>query len=346
MTVSIKDVAQAARVSVASVSRVINGHKNVDAQTREHILAVMRELRYIPHTGARSLSTKRTGTLGVLLPDLHGEFFSELIRGIDQAVRARGLHILVASLHGGATELASSMRAMRGRVDGLLVMSPHVDADLLRENLPEGLPVSLMNSAATRLDACTVSVDNDGGARTMTRHLYAAGYRKIAFLSGPAGNIEANQRLLGFCAAFAELLPQTAPVVFPGDFSEESGAKVAADLIAHGKGCFDAIFAANDMMAIGCILHLQQHGWRVPDDLAVCGFDGLRIGQYLQPALTSVRIPIYELGQRALAHLLASIEGHNDPVSNEILPTELLIRSSCGMARVPQSNVSTKGGRP
>jgi LacI family transcriptional regulator len=146
MPATIKDVARAAGVSVATVSRALNGLDNVLPDTRQRILDAARELRFTPSGAARSLITRRTDTIGALLPDLHGEYFSELIRGIDQAARARGLHLLVSSSHGDADEAAAALRAMNGRVDGLLVMSPHADGDFLQHNLPGRLPAVLLNT--------------------------------------------------------------------------------------------------------------------------------------------------------------------------------------------------------
>ena len=140
MATTIKDVARQAGVSVATVSRALNGHSNVTAGTRELVMGVVEKLRFVPSSAARSMITRRTHTVGALLPDLHGEYFSELIRGIDLAARARGLHLLVSSSHGDAVEAAAALRAMHGRVDGLLVMSPHANADFLWGNLPDGLP--------------------------------------------------------------------------------------------------------------------------------------------------------------------------------------------------------------
>src|SRR5690348_5147349 len=137
MAVTIKDVAKAANVSVASVSRALNGSSSITEETRKLVLETARALRYVPHSGARSLSTSRTNTIGVVLPDLYGEFFSELIRGIDLAARRRGLHLLVSSSHGGATEAAAAVRSMQGRVDGLLILSERVDTAFLRANLPK-----------------------------------------------------------------------------------------------------------------------------------------------------------------------------------------------------------------
>jgi DNA-binding LacI/PurR family transcriptional regulator len=158
-------------VSVATVSRAMNGHDNVLPETRDRVLQIAAEMRFMPSNAARSLIMRRTHTIGALLPDLHGDYFSELIRGIDLAARARGLHLLVSSSHGDASEAASALRAMNGRVDGLLVMSPHVNSEFLWGNVPEGLPAVMMNTRISGSRHSSFSVDNYGGALAMLRHL-------------------------------------------------------------------------------------------------------------------------------------------------------------------------------
>jgi LacI family transcriptional regulator len=330
MGVTIKDVAQAAQVSVASVSRVLNGHATVTAETRSHILAVMKSLRYVPHVGARSLSTSLTNTVGVLLPDLYGEFFSEMIRGIDGAARSRGLHLLVASLHGGADEAAAAIHAMRGRVDGLLVMSPHVDAQFLAANLPERLPIVLLNSGAAGGPYASVSIDNYSAAYAMVAHLAACGHRSIGFITGPASNYEAQERLRGYRAALAALLPKAKACVFDGDFSEQSGTRVGTAL-ARQQRRPDALFAANDMMAIGAQIALQGAGIHVPNDIAVAGFDDIPVARYVTPALTTVRVPIADMGALALERLTGLV-ARPQAVDNAghcaTLEAQLVVRAS------------------
>src|SRR4051812_33227895 len=160
MAVTIRDVAKAAGVSLATVSRALNGSPNVTDETRGHVAAVAADLGYVPHEGARSLSRRSTQCIGAVLPDLHGEFFSELIRGIDRAARAQGLHLLLSSSHGDAEEVAAALRAMRGRVDGLLVMSPFVDQHVLQRNLQPSMPTVLLNSAEGGERYSSFVVDN------------------------------------------------------------------------------------------------------------------------------------------------------------------------------------------
>lgn len=328
MTATIKDVARAAGVSVASVSRALNGHDSVTDETRARILKAANDLRYVPHAGARSLITRRTDTVGVLLPDLHGEFFSELIRGMDIAARVSGRHLLISSSHGSASEAAQAILTLQGRVDGLLVMSPHADTRMLAANLPEALPIVLMNTRIASGSYAALSVDNYGGAAAMMRYLVDGGYRRIAFIGGPAQNFDADERLRGYRDALAA--EHAVETILPGDFSEASGYKAGLELCAR-RDRPDAIFAANDMMALGCLFALTEHGLRVPDDIALAGFDDVPIARFASPPLTTVRVRIVDLGRRAFERLVAEIDGNADGARiNEQLACELVVRQSTG----------------
>lgn len=329
---TIKDVARVAGVSVATVSRALNGAENVLPHTRQRILDVARELRYAPSGAARSLITRRTDTVGALLPDLHGEFFSELIRGIDQAARARGLHLLLSSSHDDADEAAAALRAMNGRVDGLIVMSPHADDDFLSRNLPPTLPAVLLNSGVREPAQPVFAVDNFGGAREMTAHLVATGRQRIAFLGGPQANFEARERERGYRAGLAA---GTEPWLLEGDFSESAGERAGAALLAlPADKRPDAVFAANDIMAIGMLGALQAGGLRVPDDIALAGFDDIPISHYVSPALTTMRVPIAALGSQALEALADALEHPLQGGSaTTVMPVQLVVRRSCGAAK-------------
>lgn len=329
---TIKDVARAAGVSVATVSRALNGADNVLPHTRQRILDVARELRYAPSGAARSLITRRTDTVGALLPDLHGEFFSELIRGIDQAARARGLHLLLSSSHDDAHEAAAALRAMNGRVDGLIVMSPHADDDFLSQNLPPTLPAVLLNAGVVDLRHPAFAVDNFGGARAMTAHLAAQGYRRIAFLGGPAGNFEARERQRGYQAG----LPKgQQPWLLAGDFSEQSGYTAGAALAAQAPSQRpDALFCANDMMAVGVLQAWTLAGLQAPADIALAGFDDIPLARYMRPALSTVRVPIAAMGTSALDALATALnaldaDGTPPPATPTLIPVELIVRESC-----------------
>jgi len=329
LVATIRDVARAAKVSVATVSRALNDHSNVLPQTRARVQQVARELGFVPSGAARSLIMRRTQTIGVLLPDVYGEFFSELIRGIDTAARNHGLHLLVSGSHGDRAEGAAAMKAMSGRVDGLLIMSPHLDAPALADNLPRGLPVVLMNTRGDGVEAASLVVDNYGGAHSMVRHLVGQGHRTIAFICGPEPNFEALERLRGYRDALAELLPDAEPLVLPGEFTEESGWRVGNRIIAM-ESRPDAIFAANDAMAIGCLFCLAEAGIQVPRDIALVGFDDIPLARFVNPPLTTVRVRIAELGSLALERLaLAIANRHVASTKPQTLRSELVVRGSC-----------------
>jgi LacI family transcriptional regulator len=329
--VTIKEVAREAGVSVATVSRVFTGNGPVQEETRRRVLEVSSRLSYSPHAAARSLTTNRSGSLGVLLPNLYGEFFSEVIRGLDLTARRSGYHLLVSSSHSDRTEVEAVLRALRGRVDGLIVMSPEADAQALQANLPPALPVVLLNCRVEGSAFASINIDNHGGAYAMTRHLLARGHRRIAFVQGAPGNYDAGERLRGYRDALRDGgIEPAAELEIDGDFSEESGhrAGVALSRLTPRP---TAAFAANDAMAVGLLSALQEAGVRVPADIAVAGFDDIPIARFLTPALTTVRVGITGLGELALERLLAAMEdGETHERRHEVLPTSLVVRGSCG----------------
>jgi len=341
LAATIRDVARGANVSVATVSRALNEHPNVSPQTRERVQAVALELGFIASGAARSLITRRTQTIGVLLPDVYGEFFSELIRGIDGAARRHGLHLLLSGSHGDRAEAAAAIKAMSGRVDGLLIMSPHLDARALADNLPRGWPVVLMNTRGEGVQAACLTVDNYGGAYAMVRHLAGLGHRSIVFIGGPEANFEAQERLRGYREALAQLLPGSEPLVLPGEFTEESGWRVGNRILAMQPRP-GAIFAANDAMAIGCLFCLGEAGVQVPHDVALVGFDDIPLARFVNPPLTTVRVRIAELGSMALERLALSIETKNfASIKPQTLRSELVVRTSCGGAQEGAASVAS-----
>ena len=326
--VTIKDIAREAEVSIASVSRVLNNVGRVSDATRARILSIAERLRYVPHEGARSLIRKRSATVGMVLPDLHGEFFSELLRGADSAVRALGMHLLVSTSHGDPDEAAAAIRSMRGRVDGLLLMSPHVDASFAARHLSGDLPVVLLNAplgAAPHL----VSIDDYAGAAAMVRHLAATGRTRIAHIAGPVGNSDAAERLRGYRDALGH--ESDPALVFQGDFSVEAG-RAAALAFAALSPRPDAIFAANDMMAAGCMEALAELGIAIPGEIAIGGFDDVPLAHFLSPPLTTMRIDVARFGRTAVDQLVAVIGGATDASAAEKIVPVLVIRQSCGHA--------------
>jgi len=328
--VTIRDVAREADVSVASVSRVLNGVGRVGEATKDRILHTAERLRYVPHEGARSLITRRTATIGMVLPDLHGEFFSEMLRGADVAAKARGLHLLVSTSHGDSEEAAAALRSMRGRVDGLLVMSPYLDQAFFDRNVPESMPALLMNARGGGGRPFLNVADFDG-AVTMMRHLAAVGHRRIAHIAGPDGNSDAAERLRGYYDARPHVLDER--YVVRGDFTAASGYAAGLTLAALDPRP-DAIFAANDMMAAGCMDAMRDAGLAVPRAIAVAGYDDVPIAHFLQPGLTTMRIDVAALGALALGRLALIIDDADGAAgAGETIVPQLVIRESCGHGR-------------
>ena len=336
---TIKDVAREANVSVATVSRVFNSSGPVSEETRVRIQEVAARLCYSPHGVARSLITSRTNTLGVLLPDLYGEFFSEVIRGMDQTAQRKGYHLLVSSSHDAKTEIEAALRAMRGRVDGLIAMSPHLDAPSLVANVPAGLPVVLLNCQVSGDAYDALTIENRSGAYQMIQHLVALGHRSIAIIRGSQGNYDADERLLGYRAALRDSGIEPRPEwEVQGDFTETSGFQAIEHLLSIRERP-TAVFAANDAMAIGALSALRDAEVLVPDDIAVVGFDDIPLARYMNPPLSSVHVAIAELGIRAVETLLHAIDRKSEHTRrHQRLETTLVIRRSCGLP-VP-------GGRP
>ncbi len=313
-------------MSVASVSRALNDLPTVTAETRERVRAVAERLRYVPHAGARSLSLSRTGVIGVVLPDLHGEFFSELVRGMDRATQDRGYQMLVCTAHGDPGRIRHAISAMHGRVDGLLLMAPQTPAEALAALTPPGTPTVLLNSRPSPGHPA-LRVDNAAGAAAAARHLVALGRRRLVHVAGPVGNMDAGERLDGFTVALAAAAPGLKCRVIAGDFQEASGAAAVERLLAAGTP-FDAVFAANDGMAVGALSALKAAGRSTPGDVAVVGFDDVPLARYLE--LTTLRVPMGELGRMAVDRLCDAVADPSAPVGDALVGPELVVRASTG----------------
>ncbi len=328
---TIRDVAREAGVSIATVSRVFNDSSLVSADTIAQVRAVAARLNYWPNGVARSLITNRTHALGVLLPDMYGEFFSEVIRGIDLAARTHGFHILVSGSHADSEALVEALRSMSGRVDGMIVMAPDVQAPTAIAGFASHCPVVLLNPGQD-VDSCdTITIANHDGAHEMVQHLVALGHRHIAMVRGPASNLDAEQRLQGYRAALREAgLGPADELEVVGDFTEPSGYEAVTTLLGRPQRP-TAIFVGNDHMAIGVMSALGEAGIRIPDEIAVAGFDDIAMARFTTPPLSSVRVNTALLGERAVELLLrARRAGNTGPRQHEVLPTSLAIRSSCG----------------
>jgi LacI family transcriptional regulator len=321
---TIRDVARRASLSVATVSRALNGFDNVSEQAKERVAEAVRALGYVPHAGARSLSLARTNAIGVVLPDLHGEFFSEIVRGMDREASRRGYLLLLSNLHGSPDQASLALRAMHGRVDGLIVMAPQLKAEELEAALPAGLPSILINTRGGRGARAAIHLDNAAGVRSVVEHFAALGRRRLVHIAGPEGNVDADERAAAFRSACSERGLDCE--LLRGDFEEESGEAAVAQLLRAGQR-FDAVFAGNDNMAIGALQALRSAGVAVPRDVAVVGFDDIPLARHL--GLSTVRVRIPELGERAVTRLLGAMES-GDAGGDELHAPQLVVRSTSG----------------
>lgn len=325
--VTIREVAKEAGVSVATASRALNGLSNVTSATREKIEAAALRLDYVPHSGARSLTRQRTDTIGVILPDLFGEFFSEVLRGIDKVVYGAGMHLLLGNMHGSAEETQLAMRAMRGRVDGLLVMPPNANAETIGTPANFGMPTVLLNARSPRGGVPFVAVDDYAGARLVTEHLIDRGARRIVHLAGPSSNRDASERERGFRDVMAERLGEKGRVL-PGNFQEEAGRIAAETLLSEGLSV-DAVFAGNDVMAVELMANLREAGAVIGRDVLVAGFDDIPLARYVSPQLTTVHSDIARLGAIGAQLLRRILDGEvlGEDARLTIAPT-LAVRGS------------------
>lgn len=344
MQATIKEVAKAAGVSAATVSRVLNKTCRVDEETRRRVEEAAKALNYIPNPLGRSLSTRRTEALGMLLPDLHGEFFSEVIRGADETAQRHRYHLLVSNAYNDREKIVTTLQMLRGRVDGVVIMSPHFDAQTLKANLLKDLPIVLLNSRITEDSFISINIENFDGARRIVQHLVEHGHRQIAIIKGTDKNLDAEERFAGYEQALRDAgLEPSEAMTLRGDFSDASGYDAAQKVLALSPRP-TAIFASNDSMAVGMLSALRDMSVSVPHEIALAGFDDIPMARYLSPALTTVHVSIRELGAMAIQKLLNVLRQKNDHEQvHTLLSTTLAIRESCGCTKGAHHSKSGDG---
>jgi LacI family transcriptional regulator len=328
MAVTIRTVAEEADVSPATVSRVFNDTAPVDPDTRARILDAADRLGYVPNATARSLSLDETHTFGVLLPFLTGEYFPEVIRGLDQSAREHNRLLMLSSSHHSSEDLCRALSSMNGRIDGLVLMLPQLDPSAYRDHLPADVPAVLLNCPPEGHDFSVLSIDNRKGGRLATRHLVDRGHERIGIITGDPATQETHERLAGYRAALqAAGLSAREEWVVEGDFHRASGEAGARTLLAASPPP-TAIFASNDYMAMGAIRALQAAGHAVPEDVAVVGFDDLPSAEHFSPALTTVDARMVDLGTEAITLLMELTEGKEGERCVQRLEPRLQVRAS------------------
>jgi LacI family transcriptional regulator len=349
--VTLRDVAARAGVHPATASRALNPETRllVREDTARRVLQAAEFLGYRPNPVARSLRTRRSNTIGVLIPDLNNPLFPPIVRGIEDRLADAGYVALLGNTDGDTERERIIFEQMRARhVDGLVLATAHLNDPLLAESARAELPVVLMNRLAPDYSLPSVSVDNERGVHLAVAHLAGLGHQRIAHIAGPQEVSTGLARYRGFVAAMeAHGLPPDAELVIASRaFSVEEGLRCARILLergAAGGGC-SAVVAANDMLALGCYAALDEAGLSCPEDLSVVGFNDMPFIDRLRPPLTTIRFPHYQVGKEAAQLLLERIAGHTGPVKILFLAPELVVRGSTAASGGPAQRPTAQIG--
>jgi LacI family transcriptional regulator len=330
--VTMSDVAREAGVSLMTVSRVINGKGDVSSETRERVLQVISNLEYRPSGIARSLATKETCTIGLVVPDVSNPFFADITRGVELLAYSKGYHVFLCnSEENPERELAVIQSLEEKRVDGLILCSSRLDDEMLVDVLPNLPPVVLINRRLHRNGGDifdSIILDDEQGGWLSTQHLIQSGHRRIGFLAGPATSFSGAGRRAGFLAAL-----EAADIALePGWIhhcppSVDGGYEATRSLLANHPQ-LTGLFCFNDLVAVGALQACDELGRRVPQDLAIVGHDDIPIAELVSPALTTCRVPRYELGTMAVNALLERFKDCPGGCHQSVLQPELIIRES------------------
>jgi LacI family transcriptional regulator len=327
----IKEVAARAGVSTSTASRVLSGRGYSSAGSRSRVLKAAEELGYEPHIGASALKSQASQIVGVAIQDMSNPFYVDLVRGINEATHAASYVPLLFDSEESSEREAEILRVMlRVRVAGVIIAPSMTNLDLLRRVQEHDIPIVQVDREAPGLSLDSVLVDNFAGAYEATEHLLRLGHTRVGVIAGPPTLTTGRQRLLGFEQAMRdhgiELDPRYVKV---SDYRAYTGAALARELIEEQPRP-TAIFAHNNVLAERLLLALRDAGLRVPDDIAVVGFDDVGWARLVSPSLTVVRQPAYTIGRMAAEILLRRLAGNQDPPVQSLLKAELVLRGSCG----------------
>lgn len=331
-SVTIRDVARQAGVSVATVSRYINDTAPVSEPVGERIEEVLTRLRYRPHAAARQLATQKMLAIGLVLNNIYNDFFGPLLYGIEELVQQNGYNLLVATSR-SETRKANYPALGVHNVDGLLVFADSLSDEELRSLHSQGLPIVLIHRTSPEgMDIPCVTVENKAATFNAIEHLITNhDRRKIIFMRGKVDQEDSMWRETGYREALAaHKLAFDPDLVLQGDFERDVAYLSMREFLSKPKHkAFDAVFTGDDAAAIGVIEALEQSGFRIPQDVSVVGFNDSRHSAFLNPPLTTIKAPTHEVGRIAAKNLFALINHH--PVESiTLLPTEIILRQSCG----------------
>ncbi|MCR4438344.1 MAG: LacI family DNA-binding transcriptional regulator [bacterium] len=333
MSPTIKDVARRAGVAVSTVSLVVNRKGKVSAETRERVLRAVAELNYHPHRSARGLVTQRSGNLGFILTDDHFSraepFYTKVFLGTEFEARGHDYYILLTTVEQRFRREGVPRFLLERDVDGV-IFAGKVPSRLVEYVKQQGLPIVLVDYYPPRGDYSCVLIDNVGGAQLAVSHLVHKGHRRIAFVGGDLEHPSIHERFLGYREALTQAGIEVLDALVVTDqpyTGTTDGYEAAKELLDRGQP-FTALFAANDAMAVGALRLMQEGGIKVPNDVAIVGFDDVEAAITTQPTLTTVRVPKEELGAIAVRRLVEQINHNDRAISRTIVPTTLVLRES------------------
>ena len=326
--VTIVDVARQARVSVQTVSRVLNNKGEISEATRRAVLEVIERLGYRPSGIARSLVTSRTLTLGLIVPDIANPFFPEIARGVEDVAADEGYGVVLCNTVERAEREEAALQLLADkRVDGIIVCSARLGADQLYPLLQQCKAAVLVNRSAPADVAGTICVDDATGTRQAVTHLLETGRRTIGFLSGPPNSHSGQARMRGAASAQADAGVTLDPALTaPSSPYLEGGKRACRDLLS-ARPDVEAVACYNDLVAVGALLACRELGVRVPDDVAITGNDDIPLAELVTPPLTTLRVPKYEIGVAAVRMLFGRIRGVRGTDAAVVRP-ELIVRES------------------
>jgi LacI family transcriptional regulator len=331
---TIRDVAKRAGVAPITVSRVINNSGYVNEQTRARVEAAIADLGYVPNVLARSLRSRRTDTLGLILTDISNPFWTTVARGVEDAASDAGFNVILCNTDESEVEQDKYLHVLvQKQVDGVLLVPARSAVEPIKFIQSQNTSVVVLDRRIPNSQTDVVRCDSEGGAYQLTCLLLSLGHRRIAMLSGPRGVSTAEDRVAGYRRALKEAgLDVDSAMVYYGEFSLESGYDMTLQVLARTPRP-SALFASNNFIAIGALRALRDTGLRVPEDLALVGFDDLPADLVVDPFLTVAAQPAYEMGRQATELLLARLSEKAPAAYQEIvLPTEIVVRESSGQA--------------
>ena len=326
---TIYEVSKLAGVSLATVSRVINNSGTVSPKTKQKVLSAIAELGYRPNSSAQSLASKRSNSVGVLIPELYGPFFGVMLSSIELELHRAGKRVIITAGHSDeATERDSIEFLLRSNVDALILHLYSVPDKLLQELDDDQVPFVLLNSHfPNRADKC-IWLDNEHGGYVATKTLIEHGHRELAYISGPNWKIDSFKRLSGHKRALQEYgIEYDERLTTQGDYEIDSGMLAMRRLLNRGIP-FTGLVCANDEMAAGAMTVAREQGLSVPDDLSVIGFDNVAFTSLLHPKLSSIGCRISEMGQMAARMVLANAYGENKHEIQRVFKPNLILRES------------------